>query len=66
MIHYNTVQATCNTTLVHNLGLAGKRPVRTKSPLHAILILREVPGFRSAVHFLFQFLAHLEISASLK
>ena len=33
MIHYNTVQATCNTTLVHNLGLAGKRPVRTKSPL---------------------------------
>ena len=33
MIQYNTMQATCNTTLVHYLGLAGKRPIRIKSPL---------------------------------
>ena len=40
------------TRWCNNLSLAGKRPVRIKSPITRIQYLREVPGFRSAGHIL--------------
>ena len=42
------------TCWCNNLNLAGKRPVRIKSPRTQIQYLWEVPGFRSAGHKRFQ------------
>ena len=41
------------TPWCNNLSLAGKRPERIKSPLTRIQYLREVPGFRSRVTYIF-------------
>ena len=54
------------TRWYNNLNLAGKRPVRMKSPITRIQYLWKVPGFRSVGHILLMVISSESASVNLR